>query len=227
MFKTESDHDKRDREWKLRYAQFEVDAAALAGAVAERAVTLRAEASAEHARDVAGYKFDCRRHGDFIALFITRPAKLGTDLRYYSEREREIITSLNLGNTREMKLTPGSAPCDDHELTYDYYDQDEKHASVPWHVRPQYPYEPAVRPLLRLDPEPQQQHRSGVYTMAGTASGGAYRIKFKTQNFPRWAEDDCIRFTGPGASLFVPAGEGQRIYDKLLAEIGAQPTCLS
>ena len=48
-------------------------------------------------------------------------------------------------------------------------------------------------------------------------SAEGYKIKYSTKNCPRPAEDDVIQFEGIRAKLFVPAGEGRRVYEAILA----------
>lgn len=61
--------------------------------------------------------------------------------------------------------------------------------------------------------------------MARAGGGNTDIAPYATENYFRAAVDDTITFAGAGATLFVPAGLGESVRDKIMAEI-AQETCI-
>jgi hypothetical protein len=169
-----------------------------------------------HEADSRSFSIDCRRHGDFLALFIERGGK-------------KLVTSINLGASREIRLETGHAPDQDGETAFRFSaERDDGGAMVggtnfgnypagagySWVVRPSHPWLPHERPLLIFD-EPRQSDGGGM--MWG---GEAYEIRHRASPTARPAKDDRIRFEGVAATLFVPSGHGERVWTDLLAEIG-------
>lgn len=79
--------------------------------VVARAATLNGEFKAEHAADVAAYKLECRRWGDFLSLFIERAGANGQLVRF--------STSLNLGLARTIDIAHGATPNSDGAVLYE------------------------------------------------------------------------------------------------------------
>lgn len=207
-----------------RRKQAEVEAlvaAAEVEALAKSSVIL-AEAVTEHGCDCSGYKFECRRWGDFLSLFIERLVISKSSSRLYLPKT--YATAVNIRETRELKLVEGHGPDCNGSLTYHvsftttdggYYLSVGGIPTAPKEykcdVRPAYPRTNPYRPLFALD---TIEHAGGGYDYDG------HRAPHATRNYPRVARDDRIRFEGIGATLFAPAGLGASIYEKVLREIG-------
>lgn len=229
MFKTISkvigeDPEEKERLRKEVEERTAAEIDALAGkaeaeALAEKDALL-ANATARHDRDVAGYKFDCRRWGDFLSLFVER-LELGWETEEY--RPRTYATSVNIRETKELRLDEGHAP--DVAGILKYYiclKRDDGNGSIcgggwerqpapegcHYYVWPDYPTPPA-RSMFRLD-APDEPYMNWEDD----------HPRYSTPNFVRFAADDVIRFEGVGASLFAPAGCGKAVYEKILREIG-------
>lgn len=196
-----------------------------------------AELMAEHARQVVGWKFECRRHGDFLTIFATRggnperPEHVSE--RYISEPpERAFSTTLNLGRTVEIRLKPGSPADGGGELLYywkilrggkeyghSFSNYSSSHlpqlsAGESFRIDPGYPKAPHDRKSFLLElPTTTLQTTTMIYHI------GNNRVKYKTRSYPRAAVDDQIIFVGIGATLFVPAGLGESVRDAILKEI--------
>lgn len=162
---------------------------------------LFSESSAEWMKDRESYKFECRRFGDFLTVFIERGANpdLNGVVGYYA-----------------------STPYSDEEKVgakeLEWTDSYEKKSRTSFFkISPEMPYIPkSGRQVFMLDPPPSTQSSGGMMMYS---SGGPTRTKFKTDNYVRMAEDDQIRFQGTNASIYVPAGLGQKIYDQIMKEI--------
>lgn len=183
-----------------------------------------AQAADEHQRQTRGFAFECRRWGDFLAVFIQR---LGNDTsKYWGEKpEKKVVASLNLGKTPIIKLTGGHCFDRRGEVHYDYSLQsDDGGGLVIWDgsyrispppkgyqykVRPSLPYIAPCRPMLRTGSG--EKHR-GSY-------GPSPAIRHVTPDYPRPARDDEIHFADIDITIFAPAGMGRGVYDAILAEI--------
>lgn len=221
----------RQEEWAEQVARQQVVAEELkALAIAEepealdRADELMASFEAEFARDTAEYRFECRRWGDFLSLFIARPV--------YSWRSEvptveTYATAVNLRETREIKLLCGRAPDRDGELEYmANWTSDNRDAVATgtgcgtspapkgYHyvVSPEYPRIPG-RSLFSLDVRADRDCGMVMHHHEE-------KPRHRTPNYPRPAEDDRIRFEGIDATVYAPAGRGQEIHETILQEIG-------
>lgn len=193
-----------------------------------KADALLAEAIAEHERDCGGYKFECRRWGDFLSLFIERQViDWGFEPRPYLAKT--YATSVNIRETRELKLIEGNGPDSNGNLEYHValrgddgssgwgtgYGRAPAPNGYHYYVWPDYPTTKPTRRLFALDPRPEPNDRYGM-----VMDMNDYQPKHRTPNYPRAASDDQIRFEGIGATLFAPAGHGRAVYEKILREIG-------
>lgn len=158
---------------------------------------------ADHKRQVAGYKFECRRYGDFLALFMERPVAAGNE----GFSQGRLTTSVNIAATRELRLNAGRAPDLDGVVRYHVYDGKGD-------ARPDYIYcINTAPPLFSLDIiVTRDSDNCHYYEERSHAS-------YRTLHFPRPAADDRIRFEGIGATIFAPFGCGQAVYDAILKEI--------
>ncbi len=195
---------------------------------------LFAKANAEWTKDRDSYKFECRRFGDFLTVFIERGANPDPKLQKYSSYPRKYVTSVNLMTSRTIKLLDGHEPDLNGVVRYsgtgvpdedkvgakelEWTDRyDKKTQTQFFKIVPSLPYIPTSgRQVFALDAPPPQQN-GGMSVMV--YSGGPAYTNFRTENFVRPAEDDQVRFEGTAASIFVPAGMGQKIYDAIMKEI--------
>lgn len=199
-----ADYDKRLAELKD---------AAIAKAWAELPRADRAWAvDAEHNADIAAWQFSCKRHGDFLTLFIER---LGAK---YS-------ASLNLGLVTGIKVMDGAGPGREVPISWSFSYAVDGEASdvIVWSSFP-----------LGLPPK-------GHILVANTHLGAPYRPTFvepqtrrnygsqmvygndwrhdPERTLPAYAEDDRVEFMGIGAAMPVPFGCGAGALDAIHAEL--------
>lgn len=193
------------------------------------------EAVAEHERQTAGYRFECRRWGDFLTVCVERDANRPSWSG--AEPERKIATSLNLGEVREIRLSDGH--CFDRRGTVEYrasYVSDDGESSgwgtgfgrmapqkgYHYAVSPDYPYVPKSRPMIAFEKKKDREHFGHCMGMSD------YQPRHITKDYPRPAKDDEIRFLGIGTTIYAPAGKGRAVYDAIMVEIarGYEPATL-
>lgn len=188
-------------------------------ALLARADGLRAEYVAEHERQVAGYSFDCKRFGDFLTLYIKRmgnpekPAYV-TDNYNSGLPIRVFSTTINLGLTLGITLVAGHGPDDAAQIGY-YVRTDYDTKPYTETVVPNVMGAPYDRSLFYL-PEPVPPNQN---SFQGTWSSDRRGIQYKTENFPQAAKDDEIKFAGLNATIFVPAGLGDAVYERIQREL--------
>lgn len=175
---------------------------------------VRAAFAAEQARQVAGYKFDCKRFGDFLSLFMERHGNPDRP-SYISELytsvgpERKFSTTLNIAQTREIVLKEGHGADDGGIVEYC-----EIYGNGALEVYPDLPSAPYDRAFFCLDSPPSRPIGA---QMQMTVS--QYRIQFITSPYPRAALDDKIRFNGISAEIYAPFGLGASVLGRILREI--------
>jgi hypothetical protein len=175
-----------------------------------------ADLERKHKIDCAGYKFDCKRHGDFLMVTLTRGAALEAK-------------AVNLMQSRTIHVIAGAQPSMDGKLRMQY---DGFHAE-----RDDYPrkrmissVESGAGYLL-----PNQVVSTTMPIMMSTAvmpgtffpvaGGGASfappeRSLGHIDGYPAGALDDFVSFEGSGVKLFVPAGLGDGVMASVLQELG-------
>lgn len=124
----------------------------------------------------------------------------------------------------------GSADKIDGAVELQYEGHDKKIATAWFKVAPtNLPQIPTNgRAVFHIYEPPIVYPSNGVNTSYLTygGGGGSYyygrTADYKTKDFPRIAEDDQIEFGGIKATIYVPAGLGQHVYDKILKEIGSK-----
>ncbi len=171
-----------------------------------------------HEADIADYTFDCKRHGDFLTLFISRRVYRGwIEPQELIEKESE---SINLSKCRQIKLIEGSMPdlagVNEFEGSESSkWGKQEENGEITWHGGEITVTRPtdylAHRLLFALDSVGE----------SGNNFGGihrAYKAKTKIPNAARRAVDDQIVFAGVG-TLYAPAGIGKQVQGKILAEL--------
>jgi hypothetical protein len=210
-------------EWPARLEALAVEAEP---AALRRAPEILKAAQDDHAADVASYAFDCRRHGDFLSVFIDRLGREG-------EVSKE-STTLNLGQTRDIRLREGHGPDNAGTLAYrfslereepepgllwcssgagDYHRVKAPPAGYHYEVTPEYPGPRYWRHLIQFDSN-KDGPRNDFYDPRDSL------VRHRTPNYPRWAADDLIEFSGIGATIYAPAGQGQIVLDRILKVIG-------
>ncbi len=206
--------EKDDAEMATREAALERAAIAAEPEVLAKIPAENAANEAEHRRQLAGFKFECRRYGDFLTLFMERPIRVWNEPEF---QQYKLSTSINIAATREIRLNAGHAPDFNGYVQYHirncyFINADGIREEEP-PVRPEYDtaYE-ARRLLFALD----EKHDRG-----NVMYSGPQHTRYRTANFPRPAADDSIRFEGIGATIYAPFGCGQAVYDAVLQEIEA------
>lgn len=194
-----------------------------------RSDELMAEFRDHHERDVAGYRFECRRWGDFLSLFIERNGrKLGPWAREWGRQT--FATSVNVGATTSIRLAVGHGPDTEGKVGWTAYARaDEGGGCVSWdgfnwppkgyhlEVDAELPYIPRLDLFeIRERPaaDPTMHCGNTMYVQSWTT------LRETTAPFARPAKDDRILFEGIGATVFAPAGLGQGVLDLILSTIG-------
>ncbi len=190
-----------------------------------KADELLASYEAEHHAQTNGYIFDCKRWGDFLTLFVERKANPG----HWRDQDQpsKIAASLNIGNVKRVRITEGHAPDRGQSFGYTFTPVSDENGPVrSWSsgerlrdgviyaVTPTYDGLPSWRPLLVEDEKARD-----CFTSYHEYQPHGYHIGRRTENYPRPAEDDVIHFDGIGQRLHVPAGMGQEIHNRIMAEI--------
>jgi hypothetical protein len=208
--------------------QLEVERQAKAAepsALAEQAKIAEA-ARASYERDIAGYEFHAARWGDWLEISIARVA--GDP----KEKKQKFSISINLQLVTTIHLDPGHPPDTDGEVSYRAVEVADKgnesngglgwlcggiHYGIPpaskgyhWKVEPEFPSAPSFFTIFQETP------KEATAVAYGGWCGYPFMAKFSTKPFPRFAEDDVIRFDGI-AILNTPAGLGEKVYRQILA----------
>lgn len=167
-----------------------------------------AEYRRAHDADVAGYNFECKRHGDFLAVFMQRGPL--PDKRERWVTERKIAQTINLGQTKTIGIAPGAIPDMTGRLKFCVSGAD---AAADWMVPSQnFPMIQVQLPVV--DPN--------TYFGSMVTSNREPFGDMHLPDAPHTARDDTLNFHGIGVSIFAPAGMGQQIYDTILRELGAE-----
>jgi hypothetical protein len=176
-----------------------------------------------HQRELAEFRFECVRFGDFLNIFMTR----SKDERY-EHKPHKFNDAVNLNLTRNISIEPGRAPDREGKTGYNvistkrlifthsrdgYYRPDftkppvdDTHGILSsQYTIPDYHYQ-----LSYHEGEQGQDRYSFHYPMSSN-------IDHYTDNAPRPSIDDEIKFVGHGLVLRVPAGKGEEVKQKILA----------
>jgi hypothetical protein len=181
----------------------------------------------DHEQDLAAYAFDCKKHGDFLTVFITRLGGFCGDNR---ETEK-YSTSINLSNCSRINLSEGHAPDRDgaNRFSYKLVDAGGKErkrsdgnspapdgykyaVSTPDFAHPDRYLFSSGGASIRVGGECYISHRSfcGEYF--------PYHITTEVTNAARAAQDDEILFLGVGA-VHAPFSLGKAVHERILAEL--------
>ena len=190
---------------------------------------------ADHKQDVDGYTFDCKKHGDFLSLFITRKANTAKlpDRIPYSGYGDTLATTINLRDCLEIRLVPGHPPdmlgetrfsyttrrvTDDCLCTSHTYRNRNGADGTDWIVE-KARINLMNRPLLIVEEKPYTQvSADGRHTISNEPyymPDWGHKIKTVVDNTARPAEDDVIKFAGV-ADLYVPASLGADVEAKII-----------
>lgn len=195
-----------------------------------------AECVEEHARQTKGFGFSCTRHGDFLAIFISRdgnpePDDLQDWLDDKANCRRRYSTTLNLAAVRNITLVEGHAPDRRGKATYSPFVARDVDGEFAWSgsgigraapgagnhyaVREHWSEPPLYRSMAGFSEESLQRLHlhCGVYDRS-------HSIQHETVNYARAAEDDCIHFERLGARIYAPAGQGNDVLSIILRELG-------
>jgi len=159
-----------------------------------------------HKEDTDSYHFECRRWGDFLALYFKRKSTT------------QFATAINLKETRAITPTSGNIPDYNGKINY-YYDSFYNDKTNKWDNKVQitYPEVNIWKPVFDLDTNVMSRNYVGNKI-----------IIYQTPNYARPAKDDEIYFDGIGGRIYTPAGKGIEVYNILMMEIlRGSPTLIS
>lgn len=175
-----------------------------------------AEYQKAHDADVAKYSFDCRRHGDFLSVFLERGTKVSTHERFRAVGK--VSHAINIGRVSTIQHAEGNIPDCRGSVSFTVTRDSLLSLGDPFPVWPQV----WSRSETIFIASPDGKSNMGVM---GAASLGdmSYQIfnGMHLADAPRPANDDRIEFNGTGVTLFMPAGMGRPVYDAIMREIGA------
>ena len=126
---------------------FQIQAKAAELEAIERKPALMALAEADHADDKKNYFFQCKRHGDFLALFITRRCLIRRKGVEPESRECKWSTTVNLGKTTKLSLSDGNAPDFTSTLAYGFSlesNSSDPESEVIWSGTMRHPEYPSI-----------------------------------------------------------------------------------
>lgn len=152
-----------------------------------------AEMRCLHEKDCTNYIFDCKRHGDFLLVTMTRGIKFAT--------------AINLGGSKTITIEQGRKPDLSGTVHFIIAYSDSGGSYVP---APLYPHSGYTGTVL-VGPIPDH----GMY---GKIMHGSQTIRPNIPNYATPARDDRIYFSGIDVSIFAPAGLGQSVFDKIMTE---------
>jgi len=167
---------------------------------------------ASHEADAASYRFSCKKHGDFLSVFVTRG-------------EADLATTINLRDCKEIKMVPGGAPDRAGIVNFHLHlnNGNGGYVTFPgmgfspaskgcfYQVWPHEPAPPSKLPMLELS-ESQRDDSAmhGFYS---------YTPRTALKNAARPARDDLVIFRGVG-TLYCPHGLGEGALAKVLTTLG-------
>lgn len=209
-------------------AQVEKLAVAEEAAAKSEAPKYLAKAQEENAADRAAYKFKVARWGDWLEVSIARLD--------YEKKIDKYSTSINLQLVTTIHLESGHGPDSEGVLDYKLFEADDvskdndrigesgcdngyldpPRKGYHWKIVPQYPT-PENHHMFEETP---QQNANTIMMSQNWGGGVIYcgagiSVSYRTEHFPRYSEDDVIRFDGI-AVLYVPAGKGEEVYRQIL-----------
>lgn len=210
---------RAQREEWIEQAAEEARRSMLADAQAEQPQLLR-RYEAEHERDKALYSCRLERHGDFLAVFITRGEPPPVECHQFGFATRstnKVVSAINLGNSSLVSFEEGRPP--DLQATGQFHSVMEwDKATSGWKRKIQ---------LRVADRRPAEWGRPMLLLDAGGTGARAWGYSMddsddrplgvEVEQCARQAADDRIVFTG--ATLYVPHGLGSGLYFDILKAI--------
>lgn len=176
---------------------------------------------AQHDADVAGFKFECRRWGDFLALMVERQGS-------------KEMQALHIG-AGSVSLLLGNVPDRGGTITFSYSTErtdggdgytscwvDGYGFQLKWPegakfvVKPNVPHRSYGYSCIEMKSEkdgPQMLYMGQPYQVSNVVRGHSIPTG------ARPASDDILHFEKTGANLRVPASLGQTVYGAILAEL--------
>ncbi len=192
---------------------------------------IHAQHKTDHENDGAAYVFDCKKHGDFLTLFVTREVLVRT-WEQSGFKTTQVVkkhsTSINLRECNQIYLSDGYAPDREGVGRFLYAVMDDK--GEPARTGPNEGNAPAPdghkyvvhamaserveRPLSSFGGG-KCEHDRYAYCSSGWHP---YVIKTEITNAARAAKDDEITFSGLG-TVYAPAGMGKAVHERILVEL--------
>lgn len=182
-----------------------------------------AELLAKHEEDKKLYQFRCERHGDFLAVFITRaPQPDGHSI--WGRTSNKVVSAINLNAHGTITLNEGSAPaCDETaSLTFSFEHPKTSEGATDYsaaRIRKVVPsFSDCDAPYPVMLRENEKSARNGMmFGSQGRYKGEEYLAGIVIPGIARGARDDKIYFSAAGVTVHAPAGIGASVYKKILA----------
>jgi hypothetical protein len=168
----------------------------------------------QHATDTASYSFSCKRHGDWLAVFLERGSK------------KEAHT-INLLSCPSIFVESGREPDMKGRISFTAtYMSNSKQRGVAAYLRPDCGYSPfhvkeneayPRTTTIYIQPPPSPS-REGIMMARGWAGEDQLR-GLHVPDCAQPAQDDMVIFSNIGVALFMPFGVGQTVYQAILEEL--------
>ena len=160
------------------------------------------------ARDKSLYRFRCERHGDFLAVFITRGPEPEPEYRRWLATNKT-VAAVKIGRGG-IRLTEGDDPARDQSSALRFEFTDGKRQIV-LYVRP---YE--SRGMMLTGPS---DGRNNAYISSSDCryAGQEHLAGLIVNEVARPASDDKIYFTDADMTLWIPHGLGGEVYAQIMA----------
>lgn len=186
-----------------------------------------AKTISEYEEDCKNYYADFTRYGDFLHIDMYRATpefnkvKLGKH-----DDDGALAVTVPLSNVRGLVLYKGSKPNRKGSLKIYKYSDNEFQCYPNTAEKPYYFSEPLLwgdRNKFEFDPKSVINNTNVSYVVSGAGGSGTsvvgsshskQNIIYTIDEYPQYAEDDVISFSGCG-KLYIPAGMGEVINDTL------------
>lgn len=170
------------------------------------------ELQREHLADIASFSFRCERHGDFLAVFMTRGVAKAAEWAPLTK----VVKALNLSGVRGITPAFGRQP--DMQGTVNFSTIPINYSSDCPVLEVNYSYQGRSYPRYAMVEEGASKteiHHGSPMFFGGYADPAA---GLHVNDCPRGAEDDRIHFSGIDVTIYAPAGLGHSVFDQILAE---------
>lgn len=186
----------------------------------------------------AGFSFSCKRHGDFLAIFLTQTAGFSPDRGVYPlDVPRKYAATLNLSKVVSIRFKEGHPTDRNGEGWWDYSLENLDKARFGFFrsssnmgyadpgpdshyvLRFVWEFPVGLRPLHGKGEDEQIRNemireRYGYFT-----DPRSYRIKHTIPSYPRSYKSDAIIFDGLDFSIYAPPGRGKEVLDAIHTEL--------